>query len=438
MFGEATAEGEDFSARLPQDVLCLILTLACRDGALPTAASAACVSRAWRSAVLSCEPELYKRADLSFGWVRLTDAVVARLAARGALDRTEQLSLRDHALSARQLAALARCTRLLELDVSGCTGFTPPSLVALLEAQGALRSLSLERSTLKADGLVSVLRACGAQLCALSLANTARVNAAVLRALFHLPSLTCLDLNASGASPTLLQLPLEALQQHCPLLQTLKLAALNPSAGWELSKAPSGEAPGWPALRTLMVGSSRRFTETGCHMQRSGVDDEALLRLCRGALGLRELAIGGTLVTAAGLARLETCVLEGLHLEYSKAATDAAAAVVSARWSLTLKRLNFSASSGGWGRDAPPLTDAGLAMLGACGKLRELGVNCTSISAEGVRALILPGKGKLPLLTDLDLGQCRSLSREARQAALASGVPGLRARLAWEATTALS
>ena len=432
----ALAEGEEtenYSACLPQELLCLILALACRDGALPTAASAACVSRGWRAAVQSCEADLYTHADLSFGWVKLSEAVVARLTARGALDHTSFLSLRDHTLSDRQLAALAaRCSKMRNLDVSGCTGFAAPALVALLEAQSLLSSLALERSQLKADGLVAVLRACGTALRSVSLASSVRVNATVLRALFHLPGLTSLDLTAAGASPTLLQLPVEALQQHCPLLQSLKLAALNPSAGWELARGAGGTAVGWTALRTLMVGSSRRFTETGCHMQRSGVDDAALARLCRGATGLRELAIGGTLVTAAGLAALETGELERLYVEYSKASTDAAAAVIASRWSGTLRRVNFAASSGGWGREAPPLTDAGLALLGACTQLRELGLNCTSVSAEGVRALILPGRGRLPDLADLDLGQCRSLTREARQAALA-GVPGLRARLAWEA-----
>ena len=44
-----------------------IIRHACSDSALPTAAYASCVSRAWRAAVQS-EPDVWREVDLSYGW----------------------------------------------------------------------------------------------------------------------------------------------------------------------------------------------------------------------------------------------------------------------------------------------------------------------------------------------------------------------------------
>lgn len=419
MSDAATSGAAELS--LPVELLQRVLQLACRDGALPTAAYAACVSRYWRDCVLGCEADLYQVADFSFGWVKLKDAPLLSLCARRALSKTRTLRLCGQPLSERALGALSSaCRSLAALELDGCT-LPADAAVALVAAQHQLSTLSLTRCELKAEGLVGALQAAAESLQRLSLAGCPRVNSRVLSALPCCTRLTSLDLTAAaGGLPAALQLPLEALQERCPGLQTLSLSGLAERGGWSLARAPPGEPPaGWLRLRVLHVSSSRRLTELGARLAASAVDDAALARLARGAAALRELAVGGTRVTAAGLAALPCTALEGLHMEYSPAACDAGAAYAAVRWADSLRAVSCAAGSDG------ALTDEGLRSLAACAQLRALDVSGSTFGDAALRDALRA----LPRLKSLDCASCRGLSRPVRQAAL-DGLEPLRRALA--------
>lgn len=159
---------------LPTELLQLVLTFACRDGALPTAAYAACVSRVWRDAVRACEAELYRVADFSLGWVNLSPAAASsplrhpllRLCGREALAQTRTLRLCTQPLPERVLDRLTACCHRLETlalddcsDDPGRVRISTAGIIALIAAQPQLASLSLARCELNVCGLEAALHA---------------------------------------------------------------------------------------------------------------------------------------------------------------------------------------------------------------------------------------------------------------------------------------
>jgi len=407
----ASLSGRQVSVpELPQALLERILVLACRDGALPTAVYAPCVSHAMRRATAAALPQLWRVADLSYGWSRATDAVLARLSRLGAFAETETLNLGGCAsLTDRSLEALASATQLKEVNLSGCRGFTAEALVRFLARPGLLR-VSLARSALRQEH-ARRLFASAPDFEALSLAGCPRLNTAYLRTVLALHSLRELDLTSAGGVPSAVVVPLEALQQACPRMEVLKLSALGLDAGWSAPRSTAGL--GFPFLRCLQLASGSRMTSAGSTATASCVDDDLLARFLRNARQLTQLALGGTRVTARGLERIEADGLCELYLQGSAAATDAGARVASSRWASTLQRADFAGAS---------LSDLGVAELAACAHLRSLDVSMSAVTAAGVRLLLRLG------LDELSLVACRSLDRAVRQAALA-GLPQLRAAL---------
>lgn len=167
---QAGAGAAPAAVHLPQDVLSKVLqaACACSGGGVPTAATAACVSRAWRDAVRAT-PDLWSRVDLAYGWCRPSDAAIAAALPRWAQLRSLSLSgcatLSDVALA----AIAARCPLLQRLDISHASCFTGPGLSAalpamLLRAPGPgsspLRALDLSflQLTPRTSALDAVLR----------------------------------------------------------------------------------------------------------------------------------------------------------------------------------------------------------------------------------------------------------------------------------------
>jgi F-box/leucine-rich repeat protein 6 len=415
LLSAADASAAQPAVELPVGVLCRVLTLACADGAVPTAARAACVCRAWRAAVALCEAELWRRADLSYGWCRATDGVVLRLCRRDAWAQLAHVNLTgcgkltDAALD----ALLAACPQLVSLDVSDTRSFSAAALLRLAQTR-RLRALGLARASLRPHGefdksLRGLLAAAAPSLAALSLAGCARVSSATVRGLLCLRELTALDLTGAGVPARAVTVPVEALQEACPLLRELRLSGLGLDGGFTAPAPPPAQPPGagFAHLCVCELASGSRMTSHGAVPSVSAVDDALLLRILRTSDALRELAVGGTPVTAAGLAALPALALSRLLVANSAAACDDGARVASARWSHSLQDVDFAGGGAA-------VTDAAALALAECAHLTACDLSATSVARAGLRALVLRRGASLTL----HVAGCRELERGVRRAAL--------------------
>lgn len=398
---------------LPTACLIQILQAACADGAIPTACRMACVSRAWRDAVRLAGAALWTHADCSRGWCRPSDAVVSRLCRAGTWSRLHTLNVAgNRSLSDAALHAVAtHCPALTALDVSGCQAFSAAALLAVLQPPRHIQSLQLARTGLRPAGnfdasVRSLLAAAAPSLRSLSLAGCARVSSATLRSLLPCAELRELDLTGAGSARGVL-LPLDALQQACPLLEVLRLSGLGLDAGF--TAVVVGAPRGFPRLRVCELSSGQRMTSHGAEPSASSVDDALLARLLCESTQLRLLAASGTHVTAAGLAALPACALESLLLDQSDAATDETAVAAALQWAASLRVITLAGGGAA-------VTDHAAFALAACAQLRTADLSGAAVTADGVRAL-LRARPRLAL----DLAGCRSLDRPVRQAALAGG-----------------
>jgi hypothetical protein len=416
------------SVELPVALLCIILRHACAEGGVPTAAYAACVSRAWRDAVALAGAELWRTADLSHWWLRRTpkaaracDGAIVRLCQAGTCAQLARLRLAGGTKHDAAVGAIVRfCPALTSLDVSGST-FSTDALVQLVQAPRRICALNLASTALQPAGEAErcwrrVLAATASSLQTLSLAGCTRVTSATLRALLACEQLRSIDLTGAGSARGI-TVPVEALQRACPVLEALRLSGLGLDGGFQVA-ADAQPAGGFPLLRVCELASGSRMTSHGAAPSASEVDDALLARVLWASPELRELALGGTLVTAAGLQSLPALALRTLLLGQSAAACDDGARVAAARWGASLELLSV-AGGGAAVTDATPLA------LAACARLREADLSGAAVTNEGVRAL-LAGAG--PSLRVLTLASCRSLDRPVRRAALLGG-PELRRAL---------
>lgn len=134
---------------------------------------------------------------------------------------------------------------------------------------------------------------------------------------------------------------------------------------------------------------------------------------------LQELGLLGCHVTPAGLAALPSPPLTSLIATHcGTLASDKGCAQV-AGYAATLAELELRAAGA-------QLTDAGLAALAGCGKLRVLDITGSSVTSEGLRAFAASPAGRS--LELLGVESCRSLDRPTRAAA-AGGWRALRTHL---------
>jgi F-box/leucine-rich repeat protein 6 len=152
---------------LPHDVIRAILRQACRENALPTAAYASCVSRAWRVAIRS-EPDVWRNVDLSYGWCKPTDEVVAYFCGQGITFAAEGSSKKE--LNSRNnpdpppVALNPPPWRAVQsLNLQSCNKLTDDSLRCIASCCPLLRHLDLSdcgRKCFTGEALVHVAACC--------------------------------------------------------------------------------------------------------------------------------------------------------------------------------------------------------------------------------------------------------------------------------------
>ncbi|KAL4431484.1 hypothetical protein ABPG75_006740 [Micractinium tetrahymenae] len=466
---------------LPEEVLCQILRLACAPaagGAIPTAAAAACVSRAWRAAVEAC-PDLWQHCNLSWRRCRPTDVALARTAPRW--DHLRWLSLSGVAgVADAGLQTIAGCCpRLSSLALAHCTQFTDRGLIAALTTMllrpaapdgstAPLRCLNLSFTQIspKVSGLDQVVREVlaaqarnpsGPVLEELEVEGCPVLSHHGLRAVTEasveagrplLSALRVLNLTQSAGARSDFVLNIERLQYSCPALQQLCLNGLCGAAGWTWNASPSSlpqgaPPPGFPALTHCQVAAKSNPDMAGLGTGATNVNDACLTRLLAHSPLLEQLDV-------SGCERLSpNCLATAIHpaaplrevlLARSGACCDEGVAFLVDRFGGTLEAIDLS-----WGGGR--ITDAATAALARCPRLHTVGLAGTAVTTDGVRQLLLASdrhrqsssgaggqggsgagsgggggsgsRGGQPLR--LDVSSCRGLDRAVRQAATLDG-----------------
>jgi hypothetical protein len=312
-----------FKFEVPEEVLHKILYQFCKiNGAVPSAAIALCINKAWRNAVLSL-PELWQYVDLSFGWCRPTNTILESYSLKWVA--MENLSLQGcNTITEVGLASIAEnCPKLRSLNLSHCTGFREQGLADALcsmfsrpnnESSSPLRDLDLSfiQISPKGSGLDAVLRRIlmeqannpteGPVLETLVIAGCPMLSHRPLKAVYDasvvarrplLKALKTLNLDGSAGSSTAFTLNIIKLQLATPNLEALHLCHVARALGWQPSISTTGLPEGvtaentmWRELKTL------RITEREWASQVSS-DIEYLSQMLGNTPALEEVALIG-------------------------------------------------------------------------------------------------------------------------------------------------
>ncbi|KAI3424296.1 hypothetical protein D9Q98_009851 [Chlorella vulgaris] len=459
---------------LPDEVLCLILRKACdpaNGGAIPTAAAATCVCRAWRAAALS-SPNLWQHVDLTWPRCRPTDAALARITPRWSGLCSLKLAPGAAGTGGMSGASLqlvaARCPVLTSLSLAHCSQFGEAALCAaltemLLRPAAADRSsaplthldLSFSEIAPKVSGLDTVVRTVLAQqarngsgpvLQELLVEGCPVLSHRGLRAVTEasveqgtplLAALQVLDLSQSASAKPGFVINLERLQYSAPGLRQLRLNSLCGAYGWSTNPTPSrlprdAPPPGFCHLRVCQVAAKPRQSMSGLGTIGSYVTDACLIRLLAHASQLEELDV--SCCDRLSPDSLATSIHPEAPLKHALLARsgwccDEAVEFLVDRFGASLEAVDL-----GWG--ASRITDAAAAALARCPRLHSVGLEGTAVSSEGVRQLLQAadmhaaeaacsaggsssnssGSGR-PVFT-VDVGSCRGLERGVRQAAM--------------------
>ena len=257
--------------------------------------------------------------DLTYGWCRPSDRVLARLLPRWG--QLEELSLGGHKAGAITDASVSqlpdRCPRLRALSVGACVGVTAEALAALISTLPVLDDLSLGSVRLGPTGratrhdnaaeMRALLPAVATGLPRRRLTRLALRGAALGAAECRLllgtgawPSLVELDLTEVRHAGTIftcptgqrLSLPWAALPRACPMLKRLLLGGVGGAVGLDLS-APADmdavvEVDAWE-LTVLELQNVRTRWGSNVTVPKQSIPRMALDWFCRGALFLRRL-----------------------------------------------------------------------------------------------------------------------------------------------------
>ncbi|KAL4515458.1 hypothetical protein Ndes2437B_g06897 [Nannochloris sp. 'desiccata'] len=425
---------------VPEEVLHTILYYWCSDkGAIPGAAIALCINKAWRSAVLS-HPELWYYVDLSFGWCRPTNTILQTYSLKWIAMEVLSLEGCSTITEVALLSIAENCPKLRSLNLSYCTGFREQGLADALcsmlsrpldENSFPLQDLDLSfiQISPKGSGLDTVLRRV-----LLEQANNP-TEGPVLETLLI------------AGCPMLSHRPLKAVCDAsivaAPNLQSLHLCHVARALGWLPSVSTSGLPEGvsagnamWNKLKTLRITGNPSLSQISS-------DIEYLAQMLRNSPSLEEIALIGfrqvylddlmeffSEYTAMGEPRQG---LKRLTLDDTFASRYRLQGVVgepsfyhvfaNSTWMReSLERLSVIGSKDSF-------NDA------ACEELAnyypyvvEIDARETGISEKGVRALVKSaqrrgllsssgdGKNNAPNF-DLNIDSCRNVDRKIRQAA---------------------
>ncbi|MBC7351848.1 MAG: hypothetical protein H5U08_05775 [Thermogutta sp.] len=337
-------------------------------------------------------PHLRRFRVAGFG---VTPAGVQQLARKTTL---EELGLENTQIDDQSLAALKNLPRLWSLNLRRSVKLTDAAIAILAEFP-ALTHLYLLENQFSSNAMERLAQLPRLRL--LDLRNCAGVNAQVLTRLAELPQLVDLRLrgyhiddaclSAVGRFPRLVSFTLEespATSNGLQALAPLSLESLTLFQCTSLNdEALAAVVTGWTKLRTLSLRDlpvrGTFLSQLRSHaslrvlnLPQTMVNDSALEAL-RSMPSLEELSLAQTLITDAGLEHIATIsTLRKLNVAQTQV-TDAGVQYLS-----HLSHLESLDLSGN-----PGITDAAVPFLEKLPQLREVFLDGTSVTGEGLKRL---------------------------------------------------
>lgn len=372
------------------------------EGALPFLNRAARVNKLWNC--LSKETSLWKRLDLSFGWIRRDEANLLSLA-ETRLCQLNEINLTGwKKLSQSGYQVLAdNCPHLSVVCLSG-TGIMSPALMYFTD-KCPLSSVNLSSVTtdaIAAKSLQYLLEKRGDSLRALILSfNSLKGFNAVLKSITtKCHELELLEICNSSFSSDFVTFDIEKMQIGCTRLKILRLT----NSSFRVTHASTQEqirSPGFPDLHELSLGTSNPNTGVG-----SDLSNNLLHRILKRSFGLKLLDLRGcTNITCNSLQSLPIKNLQRLYVSGSSAAKYEGIEIIMTKWQHSLIELDLS-----WNIYPGMSLDMAMKKLASDptkSKLEILDLRGTQISCYRVKSLL---EG-CPCLNRLCLDSCRGLPR---------------------------
>ncbi|XP_067949802.1 F-box/LRR-repeat protein 6-like isoform X2 [Watersipora subatra] len=217
--------GSVWNTQVPEELLLKIFQLVVADHKLGQSASKVC--RLWRR--IACDPSLWSRLDLSYGWIVSPLKAVKSLSEDGRTTHLQHVSVSGcKQVNARFIKILVdEFSELKSLDISSCTNVSAVALQMIASRLLHLEHLNASEIHLtggRVTAICNVIKANQRSLKSLELSSKVQVSAGseILKKLSEMNGLTTLDI--SGFMCSTADLLIKALKQHAPTLKILRMS----------------------------------------------------------------------------------------------------------------------------------------------------------------------------------------------------------------------
>ncbi|KAI0232667.1 F-box/LRR-repeat protein 6 [Lamellibrachia satsuma] len=375
-------------------------------GSLPFLCRAAKVCRLWHRT--ACHPRLWKKVDLSYGWVKSTEATLSWLS-ENRLSRTTDINLstwKSLTLTGFQYLCsilTAHCHMLRAINLSYCVKLTSAAIRLLADRCPNLTSVdlsSLQTDAVSCQCLTYLVEKVGQSLTQFNVSgNTLTGFTSVLKAMSDkCPNLEVLEISNARFSTDVLLLNIPKMQSGFQRMRVLRFANSKVAMS-EVSARKMEESTGFPALEELSLA-------WGGETSNRGVNDHFLSRILKTSHGLHLLDIRGCVnLSTECLADIPVTDLCYLHISRSSVGRDGGLRTIISKWRHSLQELDLS-----WNQYPDTSLDLAVKRLGENSKtcpLTSVDLTGVSLSCSTIRTLLTG----CPKLTSLNLTSCRGMPR---------------------------
>ncbi|XP_048778371.2 F-box/LRR-repeat protein 6-like isoform X2 [Ostrea edulis] len=211
---------------------------------------AAKVCQLWRN--IASHPSLWRKVDLSFGWIR-TKRDTLRWLVQERLTQCAEINLTNWAITNDQLKmVLQNCHELKSINLSHCKKISQDGFTALVDNCTNLQGVDVSFTSISVGTLKDITLKHGLlQLKELHLGGNYYLNfPALANSIFeNCPQLEVLDASNCRFSGDYVSMDVQKFQTGCPKLRVLRMG----SSQFRLKKT-SGSLPGFEELRELSLG----------------------------------------------------------------------------------------------------------------------------------------------------------------------------------------
>lgn len=237
-------------ARLPEEIWKYIFQIVIKDsGPLPFLCRASKVCKLWHN-LASC-PFLWKKVDLSFGWIRAKQNTLKWLV-KERLSQCRDLNLTSWTITNDQLKmVLQNCVELRCANLAHCKKLSQDGFMALVDSCPNLEKLDVSFTSINANAIKDIVTKHGPQLRELHIGGIYYFNfPALANSIFETcPCLEVLDVSNCQFSGDYVSIDVQKFQTGCPKLRVLRLG----NSKFRLKKT-NEPLPGFEDLTELSLG----------------------------------------------------------------------------------------------------------------------------------------------------------------------------------------